>query len=378
MRPLVRRTSALAGALACALTGLLGVAASPASAAATGSPVGAITDVSARFDDQVAIGGYALDPDAPGAPITVRFSIGGLGAGETTTTTEPGQSQPVVWSGSPLTADPNTTICATAINVGPGSDTLLGCRRLVVASDPRFNPFGSLDATVVSPGLVQLKGWAGDPDGDRVSRLRVYYDGKLVAQKSGGGARPDVERAYPALGPTTGFNVALPIAPGTHQVCVYTQNTGVRGTANATVGCATRAVPGVRPPGPHDPRGAYDSIGSGPGSVFPDTIHSAGGWAFDPDSAAPVKVLVRTLMYRYFVDPPFLHQNASLTTGRARPDVAAAVPGAGPDTGFGGVVASGSFSSVRISCAYADNVGAGSDRLLGCASEDAPDIVRQF
>jgi hypothetical protein len=372
-----RKLTAVVLTIAGLVAGLL-VAGPPASGAAPGSPVGAFSDVSARFDNGVAIGGFALDPDAPGQPIKVRIYEGAQFLSELTTTTAPGSAQPVVWSRSWGPADPTKTLCAYAINVGPGENVLLGCRRLVVASDARFNPIGSLDSVVASPALVQLKGWAGDPDGDRTTQLRVYYDGKLVAEKTAALARPDVARAIPAVGPTTGFNVALPIAPGTHQICVYAQNTGVHGTANSTVGCATRSVPGVRPAGPHDPRGSYDSIGSGPGPVFPDTIHSASGWAFDPDSSAPVNVLVRTLMYRYFVDPPFLHQNATLTTGGVRPDVANAVPGAGPNTGFQGVVASGSFSYVRLSCAYADNVGPGADRLLGCTTESAPDIVRQF
>jgi hypothetical protein len=134
----------------------------------------------------------------------------------------------------------------------------------------------------------------------------------------------------------------------------------------------------MRPAGPHDPRGSYDDIGSGPGPVFPDTIHGADGWAFDPDSSGPVTVRIRTLMYRYFVDGPFLHQNKTLTTGRARPDVAAAVPGAGPNAGFQGVVASGSFSFVRLSCAYVENVGPGRDRFIGCRTENAPSNVQQF
>jgi hypothetical protein len=373
-----RKFVVLVVALGCAVAGLVGVATSPASAAATGSPVGAFSDVSSRFDNAVSIGGFALDPDAPGQPITVRFYVGAQWFGETTTTTAPGSSQPIVWTSGPLTADTNTTICAYAINVGPGENALLGCRRLVVASDSGGNPFGALDAVTASPGLVQLKGWAGDPDGDRVAQLRVYYDGKLVAQKAGGVARADVERTYPALGPTTGFNVALPITPGTHQVCAYVENTGVRGTANGTVGCATRSVPGVRAPASHDPRGSLDYVANGPADVFPNTIHTVNGWAYDPDSAAPIKVLVRTLMYRYFVDPPNLHQNETLSTGRPRPDVARVVPAAGPSSGFRGVVAGGPYSYVRITCAYADNVGPGADRLLGCATEDAPEIVRQY
>jgi hypothetical protein len=360
--------------------GLLGVAGTPASAAATGSPVGAFFEPSARFDDISILSGSAYDPDAPGQSIAVHFYVGATFVGAIGTAS--GGSGPLAWSiPSIYLAGPpsyDATVCAYGINVGPGSNALLGCRRIRPSGGPELSPRGSLDAAIASPGLVQLKGWAGDPDGDRTTQLRVYYDGKLVAEKTANLPRPDVQRALPAVGPTTGFNVALPIAPGAHQICVYSQNTGPAGSMNGTVGCVTRSVPGVRPAGPHDPRGFYEDIGDGPGPVFPNSIHSADGWAFDPDSPSPVKVRIRTLMYRYFVDAPFLHQNKTLTAGKPRPDVDAAVPGAGPNTGFQGIVASGNFSHVRLSCAYVVNVGAGSDRFIGCDSEDVAPIVSQF
>jgi hypothetical protein len=377
-----RRFAALSVAVACAGAGLLGVSAASASAALSGSPVGAFFETSARFDDVAILSGNAYDPDASAQPLTVRFYAGATFVGATTTVPPAGGSSPFEWSiGSnqlvgPLSYD--ATVCAYAINVGPGSNALLGCRRIRPVGGSDRNPRGSLDAAIASPGLVQLKGWAGDPDGDRTTQLRVYYDGKLVAQKTANLARSDVQRVIPAVGPTTGFNVALPIAPGAHQICVYAQNTGPAGNANATVGCVSRSVPGVRPAGPHDPRGSYDAIGDDSGSAFPNTVHHAAGWAFDPDSSGPVTVRIRTLMYRYFVAAPYLHQNKTLRTHLARPDVAAAVPGAGPSTGFQGVVASGSFSYVRLSCAYVENLGPGSDRFVGCAKEIVPSIVAQY
>jgi hypothetical protein len=372
-----RKVAALVVTLGCATAGLLGIAASPASAAAPGSPVGVVYEPSARFDDVSIIGGNARDPDAPGQPTTVRLYIGTTFKAQTTAA----GSAPFEWSISSSVIGSqwyDSTVCAYAINVGPGSNALLGCRRMRPTGNQDLTPRSSLDAVIVSPGLVQLRGWAGDPDGDRTTQLRVYYDGKLVAEKTAALARPDVARVMPVLGPTTGFNVALPIAPGGHQICVYAQNTGRAGGANHTVGCVTRTVPGVRAAGPHDPRGFYDSIGSGPGAVFPNVVHSAVGWAFDPDSAGPVTVRVRTLMYRYFVAAPLLHQNKTLTTGVARPDVASSVVGAGPSTGFRGVVAQGSYSYARLSCGYVVNVGPGSDRFIGCDAEVAPPVVSQF
>jgi hypothetical protein len=372
-----RKVAALVVALGCTTAGLLGIAASPVSAAATGSPVGVVYEPSARFDNVSILGGNARDPDAPGQPTTVRLYIGTTFKAQTTAA----GSAPFEWSISSSVIGAqwyDSTVCAYAINVGPGSNALLGCQRMRPTGNEDLTPRSSLDAAIVSPGLVQLRGWAGDPDGDRTTQLRVYYDGKLVAQKTADLARPDVAQVMPVLGPTTGFNVALPIAPGGHQICVYAQNTGRVGGANRTVGCVTRSVPGVRAAGPHDPRGFYDSIGAGPGAVFPNVVHRATGWAFDPDSSGSVQVRIRTLMYRYFVDPPNLHQNRTLTTGKSRPDVAAVVPGAGPNTGFQGTVASGSYSFVRLSCAYVVNVGPGADRFIGCDRQIVDPSVSRF
>jgi hypothetical protein len=356
------------------VTGVL-VAPSPASAA---TPVGVFYEPSARFDDVSILSGNAHDPDAPGQPVTVRLYVGALFVGQTTAA----GSAPFEWSipSNHLTGPPSydATVCAYGINIGPGSNALLGCQRIRPSGGADLTPRGSLDAAIASPGLVQLKGWAGDPDGDRTTQIRIYYGSKLVAEKTANLARPDVQRAFPAVGPTTGFNVALPIAPGAHQICVYAQNTGRVGATNSTVGCVTRTVPGTRPAGSHDPRGFYESIGDGPGPVFPGVIHRANGWAFDPDSPNPVQVRIRTLMYRYFVDAPRLHQNKTLTTSVARPDVAASVPGAGPNTGFRGTVAGGNYSHVRLSCAYVENIGPGVDRFIGCVSQPVDPFVGQF
>jgi hypothetical protein len=371
-----RKLGALIVALGCTVAGLLGSSVAPASAA-TGDPIGVVYEPAARFDDVSILSGNARDPDAPGQPTTVRLYVGATFVGATTAA----GAAPYEWSiaSNTLNGPPSVdaTVCAYGINVGPGSNVLLGCTPIRPSGSGDLTPRGSLDAAIASPGLVQLKGWAGDFDGDRTTQLRVYYDGKLIAEKTAELPRPDVQQAFPAVGPTTGFNMALPIAPGAHQICVYAQNTG-RGGRNSTVGCVTRSVPGVRAAGSHDPRGSYDDIGDGAGTPFPNVVHSASGWAFDPDSANPVQVRIRTLMYRYFVEPERLHQNKTLTTGGPRPDVAAAIPGAPANTGFQGVVASGNFSHVRLSCAYLVNVGPGSDRFIGCRSEPVDPVVAQF
>src|SRR3954470_22406025 len=122
-----RKIAALVVVLGCAVAGHFGIVTSPASAAATGSPVGVFYEPSARFDDISILAGNASDPDAPGQPVTVRLHVGATFVGETATA--PGGSGPLEWSiPSNFLAGPpsyDATVCAYGINVGPGSNVLL-------------------------------------------------------------------------------------------------------------------------------------------------------------------------------------------------------------------------------------------------------------
>lgn len=79
------------------------------------------------------------------------------------------------------------------------------------------------------------------------------------------------------------------------------------------------------------------------------------GWAIDPDSTAPVWILVDTAggQFGFYAD-------------RRRDDVAAAFGGLGADRGFSADLAMPAGSS--RACMYAINQGPGSDTLLGCKS----------
>src|SRR5215213_2735459 len=89
-----RKIAALVVALGCAVAGLFGIVTSPASAAATGSPVGVFYEPSARFDDISILAGNASDPDTPGQAVTVRLYVGATFVGETTAA----GSAPFEWS----------------------------------------------------------------------------------------------------------------------------------------------------------------------------------------------------------------------------------------------------------------------------------------
>jgi hypothetical protein len=104
----------------------------------------------------------------------------------------------------------------------------------------------------------------------------------------------------------------------------------------------------------------FDPTGRAPVGNLEVVTDAAGGirvsgWALEPETSAPVTVKVGVA--------GVVRQ---VTADRARPDVAAAYPGKGPNHGFDytfGPLAPG----LRGICVWVDNaIGAGDDRLLGC------------
>jgi hypothetical protein len=255
-------------------------------------------------------------------------------------------------------------LCVYAFNRNAGSSTQLGCRHLNAPGAPSpNNPIGTIDAAIPTQGLLRLVGWTGDRGGAVWTQVRIYDNGFPMIQLTADLPRPDVQAAT-GLGPWTGFDRLVPVTPGPHQFCVYAENSGV-GTANATLGCVSRTEPGPVAPGPHDPRGSYDSLTRGP-CCTPQSaaFYPARGWAFDPDSpSTPVQIVVRNW------NVPNIPQNGirevSAATSLARPDVQAAFPGAGPTTGFS-IDGSTYFPGYVPVCAWAKNIGPGTDRFLGC------------
>jgi hypothetical protein len=359
---------------ALALTGVVALEA-PAGAAPAGSPVGSLDAVSPSFDDLWTLTGWAADPDAPG-PVDIQIYMGSYGSpAGPANRPRADVAAALPWAGPnagfsiPISAGwlkqhaGSDHLCVYAYNRNAGSSTLLGCRHLNAPGAPSpSNPIGSIDVATQPQGLLRLYGWAGDRGGDASTLVRIYDNGVPLTQFTADRTRVDVQAATGLA--NTGFDFTIPLYPGRHQVCLYAQNSGV-GTSNTTLGCLTRTEPGPVAPSPHDPRGSYDSLTRGP-CCTPQTLTSypARGWAFDPDSpTTPVQIVLRNW------NVPNIPQNGvrevTAATSLARPDVQAAFPGAGPSTGFG-IDGSTYFPGYVPVCAWAKNIGPGTDRFLGC------------
>ena len=112
-----------------------------------------------------------------------------------------------------------------------------------------------------------------------------------------------------------------------------------------------------------DPVGAFDSISIGlAGALFPTgpprSLWALTGWAADPDAPG------QPLTLHVYVDGQ--QENLYSFPSDPRPDVDAAIPGAGPNAGWRALVPVRDLSPHTL-CVYAINVGAGSNNTtLGC------------
>jgi len=219
----------------------------------------------------------------------------------------------------------------------------------LVGSDFPPNPIGAFEGT--SPTWARetmVSGWALDPDTTGPIQIYAFVDGVLTTIGTADRNRPDIAVAYPGFGPGHGFSFAVPLAAGSHQVCLYAINVG-GGTVNPGLGCRQVST--------ENPVGSFDGV-----AVRGFRGLDATGWAVDPDTGSPIDVHV-------YVDGRFTGLGRA---DRNRPDLGALLPAFGPNHGFS-VSMSGIAGGTHQVCVYAINVGAGdTNPLLGCRSVVLP------
>ena len=227
------------------------------------------------------------------------------------------------------------TVCIRVKNVGDGSNLTLNC----VTKTFDYGPRGALETLATQPGHLVVSGWVIDWDEptDPVT-VNVLIDStttKLIANKF----RKDIATSRPAAGGNHGFAATLPLAQGTHQICVTAVNIGYG--SNNSLGCKSITLN-------DNPVGAIDSVKQSNGAL------KITGWAFDNDN--PTAALTVTLV----VDglPHFV------TANTPRKDIGSKYPTAGPNHGFVATykLAEGSHKV----CVTVHNVGYGVNTVFPC------------
>ncbi|WP_199423570.1 N-acetylmuramoyl-L-alanine amidase [Actinotalea solisilvae] len=312
-------------------------------AVARTAPIGAIEQVTAT-NTSLTVTGWTLDPDTT-ASNQVHLYVDGVGTALVADVSRPdlasryGKGDKHGFTFTTNARPGPHSVCAHGINTGPGDNTLLGCRTIVV---PDAAPIGVIDAVTTTNTQLALSGWSLDPDTSASNEVHIYIDGvgvSLLANQS----RPDVAAVY-NKGDKHGWSYVVPAAPGRHDLCVYGINTAAG--ANTLLGCRTVVVPDAAP------IGVIDAVTTSAGRL---TIT---GWTLDPDTSASNQVHIYVEGVGY-----------SLWADRSRPDVAA-VYNRGDKHGYSHSVAVPAGS--RSVCAFGINTAAGANTLLGCRTVVVP------
>lgn len=220
------------------------------------NPVGAITGAS-RGPGSITVGGWALDPNTT-APSTVRIVVDKgapvIATADAGTTLAPTYTYYGARHGFtaalPSPGAGSHNVCVTAVNVGYGSDTPLGCRAVAVTVNPvaQLGAITRTDATHIS-----ISGWALDPDTGAPAVLTVVAGGLLSATATANNSPLPTDSAIPAAWAAWGsaryFTGSYPIPAGEQTVCITAVNVGP-GT-NQQLGCQyLPAFGATAPPAP--------------------------------------------------------------------------------------------------------------------------------
>ena len=298
---------------------------------------------------EVTLAGWAFDPDTS-APIGVHFTSTAAGAARSTRPCRGPTSAPIYRNGDnhgfsiTLTVAPgNHSVCAYGIDTTGGPNPGIACRSFTTAVPVQKAPIGVVDAVTVNGATVSVAGWAFDPNTVSPIGVRVYLDGTAVANGTANVSRPDVAAAY-GNGALHGYNVAFAATAGPHKVCVR----GLDSSTAAETELDCRSFTGAAPaPVNAAPTGVIDAI-----SVS-GTTATVSGWAFDPDTTAPIGV-------HFYIDGGWA---GATTADISRPDVGA-VYGKGDLHGYS--VALPSTAGVHTLCAYGIDASGGPNPAFAC------------
>lgn len=315
-----------------------------------GPPFGDLNSLSVTGPRSANVSGWAIDTDTPNSA-DVAISVNGVRQGVVSANgARPDVGAAFVGYGDnhgysiavSLVAGANT-ICVTAVNIGTGYDTVLGCRTVTTLSG---SPFGDVNSASAGLSAARLTGWIIDPDTADATSVRVTVDGTTVGSYTANMSRGDVGALYPAYGAGHGFDVTVPIQPGKRSLCAYGVN--VDAGSERLLGCRTVATPTGSPVGDIN----YAGLSSGTATLS--------GWALDPDTASPVAI-------HAYVNGKW---GGAFVADVNRADIGAAFPEYGSAHGFS--ISIPVASGKNTVCLYGINQGAGSNPLLGCREFSTP------
>lgn len=211
----------------------------------SGNPVGSYNWLH-YLPGGIAVEGWALDPDTNDYLSGLQVTIDGVvrsGSGGTWYTT---YTMPSAWSSAyggdhsfwwviDNIAVGTHSVCVTALNYAGtgGSNTSLGCKSIYYSHDPQ----GGFVATRTAANVVDVSGWATDPDTTDSINVHVSTQGvtypDVTASQQGGGSSDLPESEY---GSFHAFHTTVAVTSLTSvPVCVDMVNVG--SGSNSSMGC---------------------------------------------------------------------------------------------------------------------------------------------
>ncbi len=332
-------------------------------------PVGSLDGVTSPAPDTLAVSGWAADPAAPGAPVSVQVIVTGPNGrkefdGLSTGGPRPDVAAATPWAGAatgfsvdvqPQGAGSNQ-VCVNAVPATSGSGPQsVGCQTVSVS-----NLVGAVDAAEVLDDQIVVSGWAANP-GNPGEQVQVQLTdtgprGAVTLPGSPAGDDGPVTTAGdPDYGGDHGFVTTAPLTePGQHTLCATASSAdaAVAGVAgDQQLGCQTVTVPLA------DDVGWLDPIRTAGGAIM------VSGWAQDPsDSAGHLQIQLNENAGA--VTQPYPAAVADLD----RPDFAAEVEADTSDHGYAATIPLA--ADVSTVCVFAvagiGEGGATHDALLGC------------
>lgn len=195
-------------------------------------------DVATMAPGGTRVGGWALDPNTAQS-VEVHVYVDGAFAGvldadanrPDIATAFPGYGDSHGFDATIAVPSGFHTVCAYGMNYGPGSNSLIGCRWVLVNPDP----IGSFDVASINNGALRVAGWALDPNAAQSVKVHLYVDGAFAGFIDADLNRLDIATTFPGYGESHGFDATLAVGPGSHLVCAYGINQG--SGSNVVLGC---------------------------------------------------------------------------------------------------------------------------------------------
>ncbi|WP_375491236.1 fibronectin type III domain-containing protein [uncultured Jatrophihabitans sp.] len=292
-----------------------------------------------RSRNQIRVTGWAIDEDAPTRAVTVTETVDGRPSSFAANTSRPDVGRVYPNTGthhgfdhSVTVAEGTHTVCVRAANIGYGVDAVLPCKTVVM----NYTPTASIGTPSATATGMRVVGWSVDPDTAAPTAVRISVDGR------GAGTTMANHTGVHAAHRGHYLTVGVRSVSGRHAVCLVAVNE-LYGTHDSPASCTTTTL-ALRPVAD------VNSLTR----VAHSTAIAVRGWAFDPDTAAPLKIGVT-------VDGV---ARPDLTAAATRTDVARAYPGTSAEHGFTASLAA-TDGEHRV-CLMARNVGGGSDLTFAC------------